>query len=295
MRSAHARALAACVLLLGVLAPVAGEARDRHVLWAVEGRHNTVYLLGSIHVLRAGDGELPQAAQDAYRDAEQLVMEIDMDDALADPVAMATTAQRLASLPDGQSLRNVLGSDYPVVQAHATALGLDLALLDRFEPWFVATALLQTELARRGFTSEFGVEESLARRAVADHKPIRGLETLEQQLGMLAGLPMNEQKRFLLMTIDEMDDFDREVAEMLTAWRSGDTRKLARLLSEGYDEFPELYRPLTEDRNRVWAGEIADLLDDADDYLVVVGALHLVGRNSVVELLEKRGYRVTQR
>jgi len=112
---------------------------------------------------------------------------------------------------------------------------------------------------------------------------------------MLAGLPMNEQKRFLLMTIEEMDDFDQEVAEMLTAWRSGDTRKLARLLSEGYDEFPELYRPLTEDRNRVWAGEIADLLDDADDYLVVVGALHLVGRNSVVELLERRGYRVTQR
>jgi uncharacterized protein YbaP (TraB family) len=283
-----------CALLGGALLPSIGQARGHHILWAVQGQHNTVYLLGSIHVLRPQDGALPKEAQDAYQDAEQLVMELDMDDLMANPMAMAAAAQALAVLPDGQSLRSVLGADYAAVQAHAQTLGLDLGLLDNFQPWFVATALLQAELAKRGFSSELGVEESLTRRAVADHKPIRGLETVEQQLGLLAGMPMTEQKRFLLMTIDEMDDFDSDLAQMLSAWRTGDTDALAKVLSEGFDKFPELYRPLTEDRNRVWAGEIADLLDDDDDYLVVVGALHLVGRNSVVDLLEKRGYRVTQ-
>jgi uncharacterized protein YbaP (TraB family) len=81
---------------------------------------------------------------------------------------------------------------------------------------------------------------------------------------------------------------------LLAAWRTGDTAALADVLSEEFDAFPELYRPLTEDRNRVWVGQLADLLDDRDDYLVVVGALHLVGRNSVVEMLQKRGYTVTQ-
>ena len=81
---------------------------------------------------------------------------------------------------------------------------------------------------------------------------------------------------------------------MLSAWRTGDTEKLATLLSSEFDKFPELYKPLTEDRNRAWMGKLVDLLDDDDDYLVVVGALHLVGRNSVVDLLRQRGYEVRQ-
>ncbi len=285
----------ATLALVTLLAPFAGHARERHVLWAVAGKHNTVYLLGSIHVLRAEDGGLPPEAQAAYRDAERLVMELDMDEVMADPTSIALVAQRLAMLPPGQTLQGVLGSDYPTLAGKARGLGLDLSLLERFQPWFVATAMLQEQLAQRGFSSERGVEETLTRRAVADHKPITGLETPEQQLRVLASLPMNEQKRFLRMTLDEMADFDSEVADMLGAWRSGDTDRLARVLSEGFDQFPELYKPLTEDRNRVWAREIADLLDDDDDYLVVVGALHLVGRNSVVDLLEQRGYRVEQR
>jgi hypothetical protein len=82
--------------------------------------------------------------------------------------------------------------------------------------------------------------------------------------------------------------------QLLDAWRRGDTATLARTLSEEFAEFPQLYRPLTEDRNRAWVDQLTPLLDDRDDYLVVVGALHLVGRNSVVDLLRKRGYRVTQ-
>lgn len=291
---APTRVLASLVLSLLAALPAAGGERQHHILWTVQGRHNTVYLLGSVHVLRAQDAELPRAALDAYDDAERLVMELDMDALLADPMQTVAATQRLALLPGGQSLRDVLGADYPPAQARALSLGLDLDVLDRFQPWFVATALLQAELARRGFSPDLGVDETLARRAMADHKPITGLETVEEQLGILAALPMGEQRRFLRMTIEEMDDFDREVGPMLDAWRAGDAQRLARVLSEGFDQFPELYRPLTEDRNRRWAGEIAAFLDDDEDYLVVVGALHLVGRNSVVELLQRRGYRVTQ-
>jgi uncharacterized protein YbaP (TraB family) len=80
----------------------------------------------------------------------------------------------------------------------------------------------------------------------------------------------------------------------MAAWRTGDTVALARILSEAFAEFPELYRPLTEDRNRAWIDELESLLDDRDDYLVVVGALHLVGRNSVLDLLQQRGHTVTR-
>ena len=293
-RSAGSIALCAAAGLLGIGVPA--DARDRHTLWTVDGEQNTVYLLGSIHVLRAGDDGLPRVAEDAYEDAEQLVMEIDLDDAFAgDAAALLGAMQRMALLPEEESLREVLGADYDTINARAREAGLDLALLDRFAPWFVAVTLLQLELAKRGFSPELGVEQGLAARAVADGKPILGLETAEQQFAVLAGLPMPMQKQFLVMTLEDAAGLDAQIDELMRAWRDGDSDALARLLSEEFDEFPELYKPLTEDRNRAWLGQIVELLDDRDDYLVVVGALHLVGRNSVVDLLRQRGYEVQQR
>jgi hypothetical protein len=289
------RLVALALVLLVALAPATGFARGKHILWTVKGERNTVYLLGSIHVLRPEDAGLPEVAERAYQDSEQLVMEIDLDDPeVADPQAMLEEMQRSALLPEGQSLQSVLGGDYAAISTQAQRAGLDLAMVDRFAPWFVATTLLELELAKRGFSPEYGIEQGLATRARHDHKPIQGLETAAQQFGLLAGLPMPMQKRFLMMTLDESQQLDRELSELLRAWKEGDSDQLARLLSDEFDGFPDLYRTLTVDRNRAWVSRLTSLLDDRDDYLVVVGALHLVGRDSVVELLRKRGYEVVQ-
>ena len=283
------------VLLAALAGAQPAHAAERNILWSVRGEQNTVYLLGSIHVLRPTDLGLTGAAEAAYDDAEQLVMEIDLDDPeVAGAAAIAMQMQRAAQLPPGQSLRKVLGDDYGWIAERASGAGLDLAPFDGYAPWFVATLLLQLELAKRGFMPELGIETQLAGRAVTDGKPIAGLETPAEQFGVLAGLSLPEQKRFLLMTLEESSQADAQLEQLLTAWRTGDTAVLAELLSEEFDDFPELYRPLTEDRNRAWVEQLEDLLDDRDDYLVVVGALHLVGRNSVVDLLRQRGHAVTQ-
>jgi hypothetical protein len=276
-------------------APAAADAGGRSILWSVRGAHNTVYLFGSIHVLRPGDVGLPPAAAAAYDDAERIVMEIDMDDPfVSDPAAITTLMQQSALLPPQQSLRTVLGSDYPAIAERSRAAGLDLAAMDRFAPWFVALLLLQIEITERGFDAEHGIEQQVTELAVADGKPITGLETPAQQFAILGGLSLPDQKRFLLMTLEESEQADAQLDQLLDAWRRGDTAALGRALSDEFDEFPQLYRPLTEDRNRAWVVELEDLLDDRDDYLVVVGALHLVGRNSVVELLRQRGHTVKQ-
>jgi uncharacterized protein len=282
------------LLALAFALPSAGLAGDRHILWAVQGRQNTVYLLGSVHVLRPGDAALPAAAEQAFDDAERLVMEIDMDEADADPLAMGAEMIQAALLPEGQTLRGALGGDYFSINDRSRKAGLDLDDMDAYAPWFVAMSLLELELASRGFSPEFGIEQTLTARAAKDHKPIEGLETAAQQFEMLASMPLPQQKRFLLMTLDESAQLDRELTELVRAWQSGDAEKLARLLSTEYEQFPDLYKRLTVDRNRAWAGRLAGLLDDRDDYLVVVGALHLVGPESVVDLLRKRGYIVTQ-
>ncbi len=106
---------------------------------------------------------------------------------------------------------------------------------------------------------------------------------------MLAGLPDRQQREFLLYSIDDADRMAEEIDELLSAWRRGDSKALAALLAEGFEHYPDLYRPLTTDRNRRWLGQVEALLDDRDDYLVIVGTLHLVGKDSLIELLEGKG------
>lgn len=290
------RRLAVLLLALAATAgAAAAEPAGHSILWSVRGEHNTVYLFGSIHVLRPGDVGLPPAAAAAYEDAERVIMEIDMDDpAVSDPVAITTLMQQSALLPPGQSLRSVLGGDYAAIAERSETAGLDLAVMDRFAPWFVALLLLQIEITERGFDAAHGIEQQVTELAVADGKPITGLETPAQQFAILGGLSLQDQKRFLLMTLEESEQDDARLDALLDAWRRGDAAALARTLSDEFEDFPQLYRPLTEDRNRAWAAELEDLLDDRDDYLVVVGALHLVGRNSVVDLLRQRGHSVRQ-
>lgn len=267
-------------------------AAPKHSLWSLSGKTNTVYLLGSVHFLSPNE-KLPQAMEAAYEDAEALVMEIDMDD--LDPMEAQKVALELGMLPEGRTLESELGADlYAQVSTKAKELGVEPAMLTRFRPWFAALTLVQLHLIKMGLDPNAGVEQRLTARAGTDGKPIQGLESLREQLGMLAGLPPEQQREFLLYSVEDSERATKEIDTMLTAWRVGDVAALDRLLAEGMEQYPKVYRPLTVDRNRKWISSIEGLLDDREDYLVVVGTLHLVGDESVIELLERKGHRIKQ-
>lgn len=287
------RKLIAALCALCFHISVAGAAdQQRHSLWSLKGKTNTVYLLGSVHFLNESE-QLPQVLDDAYKNAEVLLMEIDMDD--LDPAEAQRVTMELGMLPAGQTLQKQLGeATYSRLMARAKDVGVDIERLNRFQPWFAAMTLVQLQLMKMGLASTSGVEQRFTTRAVADKKPIRGLETLREQLGMLAGLPAKQQREFLLYSIDDAERMAEEIDELLSAWRRGDTAALAKLLAQGFEQYPDLYRPLTTERNRRWVDQVEPLLDDREDYLVVVGTLHLVGQDSLIELLEKKGHRITQ-
>lgn len=261
-------------------------------VWSLKGKQNTLYFLGSVHFLSPAE-KLPAAMEAAYADAEALYMEIDMDD--LDPIAAQKAALELGMLPPGQTLAGELGAEtHALVVQKARELGIDPIMLDRFRPWFAAMTLVQLHLMKMGLDPNSGVEQRLTTRATRDGKPIQGLETLEEQLGTLAGLPAPQQKQFLVYSVEDSERATREIDTMLKAWRTGDVAALDKLLAEGMEKYPDVYRPLTVDRNKKWIASIEQLLDDEDDYLIVVGTLHLVGKDSVIELLEKKGHRIKQ-
>ncbi len=129
-------------------------------------------------------------------------------------------------------------------------------------------------------------------KAKSDHKEIVGLETLDQQLGIFAALPRKSQQAMLSQTLDELDTADTTMSELETAWRDGHVETMTDKLLGDFDDFPDLYPALVTKRNAAWTDALEKLLKDGHRYLVVVGALHLVGRDSVIERLGARGHRV---
>ncbi|HEX7416684.1 MAG TPA: TraB/GumN family protein [Steroidobacteraceae bacterium] len=266
-----------------------GLAHAGSAVWSIRGAHNTVYLAGSVHVLKQSDAELPAAFDKAYSASQTLVMELDMDQ--ADPLAAQQFIAENGMLEGDKTLRDIVGeARYKRVAAEAEKLGLPIEALQQFEPWTVALTITELEVAKMGFDPEAGVEKQLARRANSDHKEMRGLETLDEQLSLLHGLSYEDQSRFLEMTIDESAQAQSETEAMVRAWRAGDAPQLENLLLHEYREYPTVFRALVSDRNRKWTPQLVAMLHGDHDYFVVVGALHLVGPNGLVAMLRERGY-----
>ena len=275
------------LVVLGLLGCL--SARAESPVWAIRGAHNTVYLAGSVHLLRAKDAALPPAFAKAYADADALVMEIDLDD-LNESAAQSWMLEH-GMFTDDTTLQETLGDKlFTRAQLEGNKLGLPVEALQMMEPWLLAMTFAQLQYVKLGFDAEQGVEKQLVRKAAVDHKEITGFETLQEQLGLLDGLSYPDQAKFLDLTLEEMDEMEGETDTLLSAWRTGNAQKLDSLLSEEYKVAPALYRMLVADRNKRWMPQLEKLLNSDKDYLVVVGALHLVGSGGLLELTRARGY-----
>lgn len=285
--------LGAAVLWLLPVVALADAAGQPVTMWMAEGSSNRVYLLGSVHLLREQDHPLPRVIDDVYDDAETLYMELDMDD--LDPMLMQATINRLGLLEEGTSLKEVMGDElYADAMTLASELDVPLEMLDRTEPWFAAITVEQLALTRIGFNPAYGVEMYFLKKAAQDGKTILGFESVEQQLAYLDGLSLDAQRELLLQTLAESAAIREIMDDLILAWRSGDIDYLEQTLLDDVSGYPELYDTIVASRNRIWADTIDELLEQDEDYLVIVGALHLVGEDGVPRLLEQRGIRVTQ-
>jgi uncharacterized protein YbaP (TraB family) len=262
-------------------------------IWELEGTSNRVLLMGSVHFLRASDYPLPNGMTAAYDLADTLVMEIDMDD--LDPLLAQTTMMTMGVSQSGRSLREALGeASYAEASRRAEALGVPFAMFDQFEPWFAALTITQLRMMQMGFDPAWGIETRLTQQAAGDAKTIQGLETLEEQLGFMDRLDEKTQREFLLQSLEDAEILADQVEMIVTAWRAGDTDTMEEIMLEGFEGAPGLEDALLIQRNRNWVRPIQNMQDQPDNYLVIVGAMHLIGENSVVAMLEDKGIAVRQ-
>ena len=285
-----------CYLLtfFSLLCAVSVSAQAEPAAWRVTGEDTgELLLLGSVHYLRQEDYPLPSNIDELYQQADTLVMELDLDD--LDTLSVENLFVEAGTLPPGSSLQTVLTpAVYELAETRSAEFGLDLAFATRLEPWLVAITLMDLGMNALGFNASRGLEQHLLRRATSDGKQVLGLETLEDQIHVFDQLSIKEQEALLLQTLNEIDSADDAMDELLNAWRDGRVNALANELTANFEDFPILYRHLVIDRNERWLNPLRQLLETGERYLVVVGALHLVGDDSVIELLQHQGLSVIE-
>ena len=269
------------------------EQTTKNCLWTVKTESNKIYLLGSLHLLKPSAYPLAAAIEKAYADSRVIIFETDIA-ALQSPAVQAKLLE-LGIYPAGQNLfENLDGSTRQKLEKKMGEIGLPLEQFSQFKPWFVALTLTTLELQRMGFNPAYGIDLYFFNKASADGKEIDYLEPAEFQINLLGNMTEREQHDFLSQTLNDLEVVKDLSGDLVNSWKGGDTDKLHDLLSQSFDDYPHLHHRLLIERNKNWLEHIEDAMRKNKNVLFVVGAGHLVGPESVVDLLKNKGYQVKQ-
>ncbi len=283
-------ALGLAAMAAGAAAPA--EAKDaKPAMWKVSDRDTDIYLFGTVHLLPPGTRWRTAKFDKAASEAGTLVVETIIDEKNPQPFV-----QELIRLSVRPGLPPILDRVRPekraALQAVITKSGIPQAALNNLETWAAAFQLLQLQFKELGVSGNDGVELALRTTFAAAGKPVEQLETNAQQLGFFDTLPEAAQRELLEGAIEEPAKAKQQFDAMVAAWMSGDVDAIGRTFNSEFQASPELKDALLLRRNANWSYWLHSRLAQPGTVLVAVGAGHLAGSDSVVEMLKKRGLRV---
>lgn len=270
----------------------AEEAPAGPALWAVTDADSTIYLFGTVHVLRPETVWRTPRIEAALAEADEVWLEIaNLDDTAAAMPLMMQYGRSDTPL----SSRLTEAENARLTQAGA-AIGMPTVAFEGMQPWSAALIVSVAGLVQAGYDPESGVDLLVKAAADSAGVPVRGLETMEQQVRFFAGLPDDVQLQFLRQSLENFEEAPSELDALVAAWASGDVAELERLMvDEMQDQWGELYEVLLVRRNADWADQIQTLLEGEGVSFIAVGAAHLAGEDSVQAMLGARGVEVARR
>jgi uncharacterized protein len=264
----------------------------KSTLWQVQGERNSVYLLGSIHVLPASAYPLHPALQRAFNQSQRIVFEVDLNTVSQEAVLREFEA--IGIYPPGDSLANhVSPRTIKLVKNVLAKLGISYEKAKRFKPALLGELITSryTELA--GFREDLGVDRYFYAQAKDFRKPVLGLETVRDQAKVLSSDDREGEAR-LIEAITSLPTAKIILDELVDAWKAGEINTLDRLLNQDEWSDPKTFETMFSRRNRKWLPQIEKFLRGDSNYLVIVGSGHLVGDHGLIRALQERGYHIKQ-
>ncbi len=281
------------ILCINIFAQQTNELDRKHPLWKISSKTNTVYLLGSVHVLKQDAYPLAKSIEKAYENSPRLFFEVNLDEMDAQKLQQLTVAKGVYH--DGRTIKDDLSTQaYAFVKKRLTDQGLNIERFERLKPGLLAMSIEVSELQRLGFDPSQGVDKYFYEKAKKDKKKIDGFETAEYQLNLMGDMPAGMQEAVLLQTMKDIDDVQKEFNVIIEAWKSGNAEALAEVLLKSFRDFPDVYQRLITDRNKNWMPKIESLIGQKENAMIIIGTAHLVGKGGILAALKQEGYQVEQ-
>ncbi|WP_339914719.1 TraB/GumN family protein [uncultured Brevundimonas sp.] len=259
-------------------------------LWVIRDADSTLYLFGTVHVLRPTTAWGSDRVDAAFDSASRLILEVAN---LDDQAAVMPLIQQYGISPETPLSSLLTADELAALDVAAKTIGLSAAQMDPMRPWLAALTLSVAPMTKAGYDPQSGVELLLKARAEAAGKPVSGFETLDEQIRILATFPEAGQLTFLRSTLEDFEDATVELDKLVSAWAGGDMETIGEVWVEPLRGESELmYQSLLVNRNVNWAGQIETLLEGSGTVFIAVGAAHLVGDDSVQAILRRRGVTV---
>ena len=289
------------IFMIGILAVSwSVKAEDAEIvnakpaMWLVEKDQGKTYFLGSFHLLPKNYNWYYGLVESSFASADELVLEIDLSN--------ETTAEIQAMFiqngffTDDDNLKNHLDATrYEKMLTYAKKyMGQEEAAAQKMKPWFMAVNLSVLAIMSSGMDPNSGVDKYLAGQAQIAQKPISGLETPMAQMMALIDHPLDVQAAMLSETLDQLDNFKAVMNGYLDAWASGDGDRIASTMINDMRKYQGMYEALLVKRNKNWVAGLEGHINSGKTVFVVVGAAHLVGPDSVLKMLQDKGYQVVK-
>lgn len=284
------------LVLFGCSSPELGVVKpaevNNSIFWKAYNNDTVIYLLGSIH---AGDKSfypLPAHIYQAFEQSDILAVELD---AITAQSKAATEMAKLAMLPKGKTLEDMLSKDdYKLVAEGLKKIGMNIELMKGLKPWAIAMTVQMMQAMKLGLNPSLGIDFHFLTKAHKTKKQIDELEGATYQINLFNAFSDKVQKDFLLESIKQLDEENTDLAKLSNAWKSGDDATINSVLNKAANDpkGKELYKKLLTDRNYEMSEKIENYFKNSKKVFVVVGAGHLVGKEGIIEILAKKGFTI---
>ena len=281
-------------ILIGLLLALgAGTANAETSVWKATKNGETVYLGGTIHVLRNSDYPLPEEFEKAYKNSQIVTFETDISE-LSSPEMLQETIKKL-SYNDERTVYSVVSAEtLQQLKDYAASLGLPLDYFRKAKPGMLMSTFLITELRKLGVSQE-GIDMHFLTRAKKDAKQIKYLETPSEQIDFMAQMGVGSEDKFYQNMLKDLGNTKTQFIDMIKHWRSGNSAELDKLVSHSMKkDYPKMHQTLLVDRNNNWMPSVEKYFESKEVEFVLVGAAHLIGDDGIINQLIKKGYNVSK-
>lgn len=273
------------------LAATGAPAFAQPAFWAVKDADSTIYLLGTIHLLKPDMEWRTEKLDAALAESTSLWLELPTTNAAAMQAEMLMLVSRYGLAPADRLSRKLTKDEIKTLDEAARLAGLSASQLDVFRPWFAALTISTAAMTRAGYDPASGVDSKIEGIFRERNITPKGLETAEEQIKVFAGMTADQELRYLRETMEEYEDAPTELDKMVRQWATADLTGMEDLfVTEMKVEEPDLYAALLVNRNANWVTQIEQMLQGSGTSFIAVGAGHLIGPDSVLAMLEAKGF-----